>query len=82
MGYEKQLELRALVNRGFASYKELMNAGMIERINLGVNKFGLTEYIIIDDNFGEWEWNPREWKYEYKGGLTVQIMNKMSISHE
>lgn len=59
---EKTLE--QLLETGVASYKELVEANCIQkRYDNGLNDWGLREYVIIDTEGNQWDYQPEEHFY-------------------
>jgi len=55
-----------LIQKGFADYFELDEAGISKKINHGKNKFGLIERTIILNDGSQWEYIPEDNLYELK----------------
>ena len=62
-----------LVEQGFASYKELKDAGIKNIIDLGTNEWGFKERVIILNNDSQWDYIPEDELYELKINKLIHI---------
>lgn len=58
---------------GYASYTELMDAGIKKTYDLGINDFGFREKIIELMDGSQWDWMPEDMIYELRKGDRYEI---------
>lgn len=62
------MDLLQLTEQGYASGKELVEAGIKKKFELGRNEYGLQERVIIDNNNNQWDYMPEDYIYELRTG--------------
>jgi DNA-directed RNA polymerase delta subunit len=57
-------QLEKLIEQGYASTAELLDAGVKHMIDLGVNDWGLRERVAIDSENNQWDWMAEDQYWE------------------
>jgi len=70
------MSVHQLTLQGYASRKELREAGMIKKeFNLGTNEWGFSQRVILDINDRQWDYIPEDQIYELSPVTEYRYLN-------